>query len=537
MNEEIPDGFIRLAGSERQAPALARRIRPADPDEYVEVSVYLRDPAGSALAGPLEHHASRPGRRVSREEYLARHGASSEDVAKVVAFAQAHQLSVLAIDRAARRLVLGGTVSQFCAAFATELHYYEYEGQTFRGRSGHLHIPKELEQIVVGIFGLDDRPQAQPHLRFATTTGHSVLVRDQAVGYTPLQVAQLYDFPRGLTGGGQCIALIELGGGYNSEDLTTYFRQLGLPVPKVVSVSVDGGQNSPTGDPNSADGEVALDIEIAGAIAPEARIAVYFAPNSERGFLDAITKAIHDTTNQPTVISISWGAPETSWTRQAMTTMDQAFQAAAALGITVCVAAGDNGASDGVNDQKVHVDFPASSPYVLGCGGTRLEAQNTEVVREVVWNESAGGGGATGGGISDVFPLPWWQADAHVPPSLNDQHQGRGVPDVAGNADPQTGYQIYVDGQQAPVGGTSAVAPLWAGLIALLNQKRGQPLGYLNPFLYQHYQQLLEKKALRDVTSGDNGGYTAGPGWDACTGLGTPDGALLLQALLSSSSS
>jgi kumamolisin len=536
MMPEVPHGFTRLAGSERRLPAHARWVKPADPHERIEVSVYLRDPAEGMLSGQIDAHASQPGQQVSREEYIARHSASPEDVAKVEQFAHAHHLTVLSVDLAARRLVLGGTVAQFSAAFATELHHYEHEGQVFRGRSGYLHIPRELEHIVVGVFGLDDRPQAQPHLRFASAPSGSAPVGTKTAGYTPPQLAQLYDFPAGLNGSGQCIALIELGGGYNDQDLATYFQQLGIAQPRVVSVSVDGGQNSPTGDPNSADGEVALDIEVVGAIAPAARIAVYFAPNSDRGFLDAINQAIHDTTNNPSVISISWGGPESSWTSQAMTSMDQAFQAAASLGITVCVAAGDNGSSDGVNDQKAHVDFPASSPYVLGCGGTRLDASGSQVTSEVVWNESAAGDGATGGGVSDVFPLPSWQANAQVPPSINDQHKGRGVPDVAGDADPQTGYQVYVDGQSAPIGGTSAVAPLWAGLIALLNQKRGRAVGYLNPFLYQNYTQLARSKALRDVTSGNNGGYSAGPGWDACTGLGTPDGALLLQALLGSSS-
>jgi kumamolisin len=531
---DVPNGLIRLAGSERHPPAQARWLRPADPDERIEVSIYLRDPAGGDPAAQLDFQASQPGQRMSREEYLARHGARPEDVEKVEAFARAHQLTVRSVDRAARRLVLSGTVAQFARAFATELHQYEQGGQTFRGRSGYLHLPRELEQVVVGVFGLDDRPQAQPHLRFARTPGAQAAVGTKTVSYTPLQLARFYDFPAGLDGSGQSIALIELGGGYNDQDLATYFQQLGLAPPEMVTVSVDGGQNSPTGDPNSADGEVVLDIEVAGAIAPGARIAVYFAPNTDRGFLDAVTQAIHDPAHTPAVISISWGAPEVSWTGQAITAMNQAFQAAAALGITVCVAAGDNGSSDGVADQRAHVDFPASSPYVLGCGGTRLEVQGSQVTGEVVWNETAVGGGATGGGVSDVFPLPSWQANVHVPPSINDQHQGRGVPDVAGNADPETGYEVYVDGQQAVVGGTSAVAPLWAGLIALLNQRLGEPLGYLNPFLYQHYAQLAEQKALRDVTSGNNGAYAAGPGWDACTGLGTPDGAVLLQALLAS---
>jgi kumamolisin len=531
MENTPPQGFTRLAGSERSLPAQARQIGPVDPQERIEVSLYLRDPADGNIAGDSGTYAAQPGQRLTRAEYIAKHSASPEDLAKVEAFARNHQLTVVETDPASRKVVLAGTAAAMQQAFATQLHRYEYEGRTFRGRSGHLHVPNELDQIVVGVFGLDDRPQARPHLRYVGSTAVAPRVSEQ-ISYTPLQVAQLYDFPTGVDGSGECIALIELGGGYNQQDITAYFQQLGISAPQVISVSVDGGQNSPTGDPNSADGEVALDIDVAGAVAPGARIAVYFAPNTDRGFLDAINQAIHDTTNNPSVISISWGGPESSWTTQAMQSMDQAFQTAATLGITVCCAAGDNGSSDGVNDQKAHVDFPASSTYALGCGGTSLQGTSNQISSEVVWNDGAGGG-ATGGGVSDVFPLPSWQQQAHVPPSVNDQHVGRGVPDVAGDADPQTGYQVYVDGQQGVVGGTSAVAPLWAGLIALLNQKRGKSVGYLNPFLYQNYQQLAQNGALHDVTSGNNGSYTAGTGWDACTGLGSPDGAQLLAALTS----
>lgn len=526
----IPQGFTRLAGSERRLPAHARWVKPVDPQEHIDVSVYVRDPAGRALAGNVDTHARQPGPQMSRADYIVLHSANPEDVRKVEHFARQHHLTVTEVNLASRKIVLSGTVGHMMAAFATELHHYEHNGRTFRGRSGYLHVPDDLAPIIEGVFGLDDRPQARAQIRIVGPAAGS-----RAASYTPRQLAQFYDFPASLDGKGECIALIELGGGYNDQDLTTYFGQLGIPKPEVVSVSVDGAKNSP-GDPNGADGEVALDIEVAGAIAPGARIAVYFAPNTDRGFLDAITQAVHDTTNNPSVISISWGSAESSWTGQAMTAMDQAFQTAASLGVTICAAAGDNGSSDGVNDQKAHVDFPASSPYALGCGGTRLDASGNQVTDEVVWNESAAGDGATGGGVSDFFPLPPWQVNAQIPPSVNDQHKGRGVPDVAGDADPQTGYQVYFDGQSTPIGGTSAVAPLWAGLIALLNQKRGKAVGYLNPFLYQQYQQLAQSKALRDVTSGNNGAYSAGPGWDACTGLGTPDGALLLQALLSSQS-
>jgi kumamolisin len=265
-----------------------------------------------------------------------------------------------------------------------------------------------------------------------------------------------------------------------------------------------------------------LDIEVIGAIAPQANIAVYFAPNTDAGFLDAITTAIHDTTNKPSVISISWGGAESSWTSQAMTAMDDAFQAAAALGVTVCVASGDNGSSDAVNDGGDHVDFPASSPFALACGGTTLKADKSTIRAESVWNDGAGGG-ATGGGISTFFATPSWQATLRASRTRGNPSplSHRGVPDVAGNADPETGYTVRVDGEDSVIGGTSAVAPLWAALIARVNQATGQPAGFINPRLYQNPQ------ALRDITSGNNGDFAAAAGWDACTGLGSPNGAAL----------
>ncbi len=291
-------------------------------------------------------------------------------------------------------------------------------------------------------------------------------------------------------------------------------------------MSVDQATNSPT-TPSGPDGEVMLDIEVAGAIAPAARIAVYFAPNTDRGFLDAITTAIHDTQNKPSVISISWGGPEAAWTAQAMQQFDAAFQAAATLGLTICVAAGDQGSGDGATDNLAHVDFPASSPHALACGGTSLTASRTAISSEVVWND--GPSSATGGGISSEFALPSYQDAAHVPPSANPGGTaGRGVPDVAGDADPDSGYQVRVDGENLVIGGTSAVAPLWAGLIALCNQKLAKPVGFVNPLLYG---TLAAAGVCRDITSGNNGAYAAAVGWDACTGWGSPNGAQLLQAL------
>lgn len=337
-----------------------------------------------------------------------------------------------------------------------------------------------------------------------------------------------------MTGSGQTVAIIELGGGYNTSDLQTYFKNLGIDEPNITAVSVDGGQNSPGSD---ADGEVMLDIEVVGAIASGANIAVYFAPNTEQGFVDAITDAVHDTSRSPSVVSISWGGPEDSWTQQGQTAMNSALQDAASLGVTVTVAAGDNGSTDGAGDSMLHVDFPASSPYALACGGTTLRASGTSISSEVVWNEIANNEGATGGGVSNVFALPSYQNAAGVPKQPQTNFVGRGVPDVAGDADPTTGYQVWVDGQDQVVGGTSAVAPLWAALVALINQQMSTRAGFLNPKLYP-----LGESVFQDITNGNNddsglGYYSAAGGWDPCTGLGSPNGAAILKALSSDTSS
>jgi kumamolisin len=298
-------------------------------------------------------------------------------------------------------------------------------------------------------------------------------------------------------------------------------------MPAVVAVGVDGARNAPTGDAGGPDGEVMLDIEIAGSVAPRARIAVYFASNTSQGFLNAVLAAVHDDVRRPSVVSISWGAPESSWTRQSLAAMDAAFQAGGVVGVTICAAAGDSGSSDGLDDGRAHVDFPASSPHVLACGGTRLVAARGRLRRETAWGGPAANG-ATGGGVSDSFAMPGWQRAAGVPRSPNrGGFAGRGVPDVAGNADPATGYRVRVDGEDALVGGTSAVSPLLAALVALINQRAGHPVGYLNPVLYGNASQGL----FRDVTAGTNGVFSAGRGWDACTGLGSPIGAALADWL------
>ena len=466
---------------------------------------------------------------LSRKEFEQRYGADPDSIARVETFARQHKLTVKEKSPARRTVILSGTVTAMNEAFGVELKEYDHPTGKYRGRTGAIHLPAELQDVVEGVFGLDNRPQAKPHFRRRRERA-GARADSVNLSYTPPQVAALYDFPTGGDGAGECIALIELGGGYNTADLSNYWSQLKLiATPAVSAVAVGNGSNHPTGDPNGPDGEVMLDIEVAGSIAPGAKIVVYFADNTDAGFLNAITTAVHDSTNHPSVVSISWGGPESSWTQQAMTSMDEAFQSAAAMGVSVCVAAGDDGSTDGVTDGLNHVDFPASSPNVLACGGTQLVASGNSITSETVWNELANNEGATGGGISDVFPLPSWQNGAGVPPSANpNKNVGRGVPDVTGDADPTTGYVTRVDGNPDVIGGTSAVAPLWAGLIALLNQSMGKPVGFINPLLYQDTGAARD---LNDITSGNNGAYSAGPGWDACSGLGSPIGTRIAAAL------
>ena len=524
------DQLVPLPGSEKPAPD-AKPIPTLDPNEVLTITVRIKR---KRSLSPLVNTAVPVLQVVSRSEYASQYGADPAFVKQVEAFAAAYDLSLVERSLARRSVLIRGTVAQMERAFGVSLSNYQMaDGTVFRGRSGDVRVPVELVEGIEGVFGLDNRPQARAHFQVYSPpeTGTHIAPRVSGVSFTPPQLARLYDYPTGVTGKGQCIAIIELGGGFRKADITAYFAGLKLKAPTVIAVSVDGGHNAPS-TANGADGEVMLDIEVAGGVAPGARIVVYFAPNTDQGFLDAITTAMHDTTNKPSVISISWGAAEKNWTQQALTSFNQAFQAAAALGITVCAAAGDGGSDDGVGDGKAHVDFPASSPFVLSCGGTKLTPAGNSIGTEVVWH--AGNTSATGGGVSDSFDLPVYQQASHVPASVNDKTRiGRGVPDVSAVADPATGYAVRVDGSNLVIGGTSAVAPLMAGLIALINQQGGKAVGFIHPIIYANPQ------AFRDITQGNNTtvtggkGYSAAPGWDACTGLGVADGKKLAGVLSS----
>jgi kumamolisin len=517
--------LVPLAGSERSELPQAVAAGPVDPTERIELTIITR------RAAALPRTADGAPVRLSRAELQQRYGAVPADHALVanVLTGIDPTIQVTSQDTSARRLTVAGPLGALAGSFGADLSLVTSPGParapvTHRYRTGTLQVPAPLDGIIVAVLGLDNRPQAAPHFRFAAAAA-------QQVSYTPPQVASLYTFPDGTDGTGRIVGIIELGGGFSSTDLDSYFGSLGIATPSVTAVSVDGATNLPGQDPQGADGEVLLDIEVVGSVAPGAAQLVYFAPNTDQGFVDAVSTAVLAEPT-PVAVSISWGGPESSWTGQSMTALDQAIADGVALGVTVTAASGDSGSGDGVSDGQPHTDFPASSPYALACGGTSLQADPAtgSISSETVWNDGAG---ATGGGVSVTFALPTWQANAGVPANPAGA-QGRGVPDVAGNADPATGYQVLIDGQQAVIGGTSAVAPLWAALIARFAQALGKSLGLIQQSLYAGVQPGEPVAGLRDITSGNNGAYAAGPGWDACTGLGVPDGTALL-AILSAS--
>ncbi len=509
---------VDLPGSFRRPVANAQLTSHLSADERIDVTLVLRRRAeldeSQITAGTL-----------TASELADRFGASPDDVAAVRAAMSAAGVDVIEVDAGSRRVRVAGTISSLEQLFGTTLQQVESTDPTtgvmvaHRHRTGSLSTPAALDGVVVAVLGLDDRPQARANLVVASRT--------VSTSYTPPQLATIYRMPNGTDGSGQTLAIIELGGGFAQSDLKTYFAGLGIAVPSVKAVGVDGAKNVPGKDPQGADGEVLLDIEVAGGIAPKANIVVYFAPNTDAGFLDAVSTAAHASPT-PTAMSISWGQSEDDWTAQARYAMDQAFADAAAIGVTVTAAAGDNGSSDSTTvTTAVHVDFPSSSPNALACGGTNLHAdpKTGVVTSESVWNGGTSGG-ATGGGISDTFAIPAYQQTSGLP-SRHGGGGGRGVPDVSAVADPQTGYQVYVDGKAAVYGGTSAVAPLWAALACRLAQSAGRRLGLMQTVLYQGAAKGVTPAGFRDITTGSNGAYHAAKGWDACTGLGVPDGQAL----------
>ncbi len=563
-----PSGLHHLAGSEHPLAAGAKSVGPLDPGETVSATLIVRRSPGSQAPCDLKYFQSTPRskrKQVSHADFADRYGAAQADLDSVAAFARTHGLQVVATHRARRTVELRGTAAQANKAFGVTLHWHQSRRGKYRSFDGGVQLPAALAEVVEAVVGLDNRPvrarrgpvrrdgaprdATRPDMARRNPTAQAQADPPNTTPLTPVQVAQLYDFPPG-TGAGQTVGIYEMvvtdpqtdqpqNPGYTASDLAATFNAFGggLSVPKPRDIAVGGQENA-----GVSDGETVLDITVIGAVAQQAQIVVYFTGGNVPSIINALGRMIHPDTGDPvpTVISISysWGPDDDNdgATASEITQMNQLFQDAANLKITVLASSGDSGAMIESNTQA-QASYPATDPWVLACGGTTIGSINGADFQEFVWNDTFGGNsGATGGGISVRFGVPSYQNGFPVPARTNTGTAGRGIPDVAGDASPNSGYPEFIGGSSVgPTGGTSAVAPLYAGLIARINATLGSPVGFINPLLYSQ-----AKTVCRDVVSEpgatDNSfngvtGYPATPGWNACTGLGSIIGTKLLQAL------
>lgn len=531
---------VALANSAHPIPPGSKAVRRTNPNRWIELTVGVRRTAVLPDLSALDNVA--PGQRtyMTRDELTAKHGSDPAAVDAITKWATAHDLVVTQNQPISARLGLGGTAANLSEAFGVDLFDYQNaELGEFHARTGPVHLPPELANDITGVFGFNNH-RILRRTRRAMAAGPNLASKARP-WFLPGELGQIYDFPT-VDASGQTIGLLEFGGGVETADVAAYFTKIGQPAPTVTVVAVDGVSTDPTADPDST-GEVMLDVDVAGALGAGAKIVVYFSTFDEKGMVDILSTVLADSANDPSVLSISWGWAENqafntsvTWSPAAIDHINQSFLSAAQLGVSVCVSTGDDGSEAQIKDGRAHVNFPASSPYVLAVGGTTLHAKTSAAgarhITETVWNDGPGSG--TGGGVSDYTPVPAWQA-GKVPVSINPGHfAGRAIPDVAADADPNTGYLVMSGGQLQVVGGTSASSPLWASLIIRLNALLGARSGNFNSLLYS---KIGPAGVLRDITVGDNdtdgllnGSYKAGPGWDACSGWGVPDGAKLLAA-------
>jgi kumamolisin len=549
--QTIPAHYHRIAGSERAAAAAATRQGPADAGEGVQITISLRrrvdgPPApdfAAVAAVPMTSRGPLP-----EADFAAKYGAHPDDIAKVVDFVETAGMKVVQTSAARRTVVATGTVAQMNRAFAVDLGRYTATApararhvapvaESYRGREGWVHVPASLADIVVGVFGLDNRTILKRNAADPANT-HTLSIPT---------LKQLYNFPTN-SAAGQTIGIVSLSG-YAIHDVQLFFNGLGAgyAMPTVHDVAVHGSNSG--SDPY---GETTQDIGIAAAAANGAAIAVYITAGSQAGWVDLLQRVAHPGAGDPvcSVLSSSWyisnGDDAATLASEGVTTafvnaVTAAFQDAAIQGITVCIASGDTGSNSKVGDGRAHVQYPGSDPWVLCVGGTTVGNVSGSTFQEYVWNDPSPSDpshwGTTGGGISDFFGRPSYQADAGVPASVNPGHHvGRGVPDVSANASYNAGYSgLYLNGSPMIGNGTSASAPLWAGFVAKLNAAMGTRLGFLNPILYSKgstaFRDIVPAGGPANNANGGTAGYPSVAGWDACTGWGSIDGAKMLNML------
>lgn len=532
---------VVLPGSKRGKDPAATQVGEVDPKEKIVVTIGL---AGPKLPGPDEY----VGQTLTPTELAEKFGANKADVDKVAKSLKKFGIKVEEVSLETRSMRVSGTAAAMESAFKPEMAIMRAARQgEYRGRQGTLQIPAELKGIVKGVFGLDERRMARRKSAASPSASHAA----KLLPLTPADLERRYNFPPG-DGAGQSIAIAEFGGGYFPDDTIAYCNKFQRPVPNVQPIAVDAPAFTlqqilhlppqQRREELGASGEVMMDVQIIAGLCPKASISVYFSTFDQRGWVDLLNTVI---AARPVALSISWGLAEDdpSWSANAISAINDRLNAARLLGITTCVSSGDDGSGDQVDDGQAHVDFPSCSPHVLGVGGTMLKKSGGSV-KEITWFESpgqrAGGGGSTGGGVSAFFPRPAWQ-NVHVASLNSGSIDGRVVPDVSALAGEPL-YDLVFVGQPGPNGGTSASAPLWAALIARINAKLlpAKRQRFLTPLLYQNGSngQPIGKGSSRDITAGNNTskpepgkGYKAGPGFDAVTGWGVPDGVKLLNSL------
>lgn len=525
---------VLLPDSERHAKSSAKRIRNADPNAHVEITINVRTRVPDA--NQLPQHALTP------EQYSAQYGASEADIQKVRTVLDSYGIKVEGVTQATGSIRASGTVAAMEEAFSPKLGIYHSADQgDYRGREGSLTIPAELQGIVTAVLGLDQRRVARRRHVAATTHLKPLTCSD---------LESRYSFPPGAAEG-QNVAIAEFGGGYFPDEVQKFCQKQSRPVPsiKIVPVNLQAltpAQISqmPKQQQEEAIGisvEVMMDIEIVAGLCSKANISVYFASFDQKGWVDLLDKVI---TDRPVTLSISWGAPEDSqdWSAAARNAINQRLAAAAAQGITICISSGDDGSGDELTDGRAHVDFPSCSPFVLSVGGTMLAHSGGSIVEEV-WHQKTGvratGGGATGGGVSIFFPRPQWQ-NVHITSLNQGSIDGRVIPDIAALAGPPF-YSLVLPDGETNNGGTSASAPLWAALIACINAQLppAKQQRFLTPLLYQAGANGKARgTTCHDITVGNNAstpepgvGYKATSGFDAVTGWGVPNGTALLAVL------